>query len=427
MPHVSPATDAAIVALALTAWALVSKRSARWPLTMPMVMVTAGFVTHEVGLSRTEVPEQWIGTVGEIALAVVLFSDAVRIDLLALRRERGLPLRLLGIGLPLSIVLGVGIVAVLIPGLGIWEAALLAAILAPTDPALGQAVVEDRSVPLRVRQALNVESGLNDGMVLPVVLLFIALSGGTSGRDVPFPVFAAQQIGLGALVGLVVGVVGALAIRRAVDAGWVDGLYTQLATLSVAALGLTVALAVGGNGFVSCFVAGLAFGTVSRDSGAHLVEYSEDSGQLLSAVSFFLFGNVLLPSALDHVSWSVLLCAAALLTVGRVVPVAVSLWGSGAAPPTVGFIGWFGPRGLASIVFGVLLLEQEVEKATTLAAVVSLTVALSVFAHGATAGWGAARFGEWAKAAGRFDSSMPEGQAVHEHRSRGWHRRRHSH
>ncbi len=420
----SPATDAAVVALALTAWALVSARSRRWPLTMPMVMVAAGLLTHWVGVSRTEVPEQWIGVVGEIALAVVLFSDAVRIDLRALRRERGLPLRLLGIGLPLSLVLGTGIVAVVVPGLGIWEAALLAAILAPTDPALGQAVVDDESVPLRVRQALNVESGLNDGLVLPVVLLFIALSGGTSGRDVSFPVFAAQQIGLGAVVGLAVGAGAAYLLRRADESGWVEGLYAQLATLSVAALALAVALASGGNGFVACFVAGLVFGTISRDGGSHLVEYSEDSGQLLSAISFFLFGNVLLPAALDELSWTVALCAAALLTVGRLVPVAVSLIGSGTAPQTVAFIGWFGPRGLASVVFGILLLEQEVAKAGTLAAIVSLTVTLSVVAHGATAGWGAQRFGRWAEAASRHDRSMPEVQQVHEHRSRGWRGRR---
>ncbi len=411
--------DIALVAIVLLGFALLSARSRRWPLTMPMVMVAAGVLAHAVGLVRLEVENSGIEIVGEAALAVVLFSDAVRIDVGALRRERGLPLRLLGIGLPLSLLLGTGIVLVLLPGFDLWQAALLAAVLAPTDAALGQAVVEEKSVPARVRQSLNVESGLNDGLVLPAVLLLVALAGGESDTEVSGPLFFAEQVGLGLGVGAAVGALGVVVLVRASRAGWVDGLYAQLATLAVAVLALTVALAVGGNGFVAAFTAGLAFGGFSRGTGDHLAEYSEDSGQLLAAVSFFLFGNVLIPAALERPTWQAVAVAVAVLTVGRMLPVAVSLVGSSTLRPTRWFIGWFGPRGLASIVFGLLLLEDRVPGAQEMFSVIALTVVLSVVAHGASAGWGARRYGEWFAYHGPGRHDMAEAQPVMEHRTRG--------
>jgi len=416
------AVDVAVVAVVVVGYALISGRSRRWPVTMPMVLVGAGVATHLLGIVRLDLSISGIGIIGEAALAVVLFSDAVRIDVSALRRERGLPVRLLAIGLPLSVLLGTVVVAALLPGLGIAAAALLAAILAPTDPALGQAVIDDTSVPARVRQSLNVESGLNDGLVLPVVVFFVALAGGRSGSEHSWPVFVLQQIGLGVGVGVAVGAVGALALRRALVSGWVDGLYAQLSTLGAAVLALTVALALGGNGFVAAFTGGLAFGALSADRGDHLIEYTEDSGQLLAAISFFLFGNVLLPTGLQSPTWPVVACAVLTLTVGRLVPVGLALLGSGTAPRTRLFIGWFGPRGLASIVFGLLLLEDEVPGAEQLFSVIAYTVLFSVVAHGATAGWGARRFGAWYEASGRGRPQVPmaEAEPCSEHRTRGW-------
>ncbi len=404
-------TDIAVVALVLIGYALLSGRSRRWPVTMPMVLVGAGVLSHATGLVRLDLSHSGIGLVGEAALAIVLFSDAVRIDVRVLRRERGLPLRLLGIGLPLSILVGTVVVVLLLPDLGIWGAALLAAVLAPTDPALGQAVVDDESVPLRVRQSLNVESGLNDGLVLPVVLLFIGLSGGRTDGEQSWPTFVVQQVGFGVVVGALVGAAAALLLRRAQRAESVEGLYAQLATLSVAVLALTASIAVGGNGFVAAFIGGMAFGALSREGGTPLVEYTEDSGQLLAAVSFFLFGNVLLPESLERPSWAVVLCAVAVL---------VSLAGSRTAWRTRVFIGWFGPRGLASIVFGILLVEEQVDMAEEIFSVIAFTVLLSVVAHGATAGWGANRYGRWYTASGRDRVVAAEAESVHRHRTRGW-------
>lgn len=411
--------DVAAVALVVVGYALLSERSRGWPLTMPMVLVGAGVLCHVTGLVELTISTSGIEVVGEVALAVVLFADAVRIDVHALRRERGIPLRLLGIGLPLTLVVGAVVVLLLLPGLGVWQAALLAAVLAPTDAALGQAVVEDPSVPTRVRQSLNVESGLNDGLVLPVVLLLVALSGGGEGGQRSWSVFALQQIGLGALVGVVLGGAGVAVLRRASRAGWVDGLYAQLATLAVAVLALTAALAVGGNGYVSAFSAGLAFGAFSRGTGAHLAEYTEDSGQLLAALSFFLFGNVLVPAGLSRPTWQVVICAVLLLTVARMVPVWLSLAGSGAAGPTRLFAGWFGPRGLASIVFGLLLLEERVPAAEEMFSVVVLTVLLSVAAHGATAAAGTRRYVRWWETSGRDRPAGCEAGGMREHPVRG--------
>ncbi|CAN5648446.1 hypothetical protein BH24ACT11_BH24ACT11_04960 [soil metagenome] len=409
--------DLTVLAVVLLGFALLSQRSRRWPVTMPMVMVTAGLLSHAVGLVDLDLSGSRIEMVGEGALALVLFSDAVRLDPGALRRERGMPLRLLAVGLPLSILLGAGIVAALLPALSLAQAALLAAVLAPTDPALGQAVVDDRSVPLKVRQSLNVESGLNDGLVLPVVLLLLSLAGAQSAAE-SWPIYFAQQVGLGVALGAGIGAAGGFLLRRALSAAWADGLFAQLGTLAIAVLALAAAQAAGGNGFVAAFVGGLAFAAFARGRADHLVEYTEDSGQLLAAASFFLFGNVLVPIGLHRPSPAVVVCAVATLTVGRLLPVAVSLIRSGTAWQTQAFVGWFGPRGLASIVFGLILLEEHVPRAQQLFSVIVLTVLLSVVAHGATAGWGARRYGAWYAASGRHEASAAESQPVREHRSR---------
>jgi NhaP-type Na+/H+ or K+/H+ antiporter len=359
---------------------------------------------------------------GEVTLGVLLFSDASRIDTRALRREFMLPARLLGIGLPLTVALGTGVLMVLLDGVGVWEAALIAAILAPTDAALGQEVVADPSVPARIRQGLNVESGLNDGLVVPAVALFLTLaadeedagSAGFWGR------FVLEQIGVGVLVGVLVGGAGAWLITRGETHDWVDGVYAQLATFALAVAALSTAVHFSGNGFIAAFVGGMVFGSVAPRAHG-LGEFTEDAAQLAAAVSFFVFGNVLLGPALDAVDAGIIVCALATLTIGRMLPVAVAMAGSGAAAPTVGFVGWFGPRGLASILFGLLLLEEELPMAEDLFAVVAWTVLLSVVLHGATAAAGARRYGAWwATMSDAERESMPEGLDVPDQPLRRW-------
>ncbi len=414
--------DIALVALAVVLFALISRRIGPTVISAPMVFVAAGLVSGPEVLDLVDLGLELgaVDILGEATLAILLFSDASRIDTASLRREYMLPARLLGIGLPLTIALGTGVLMLLIDGVGVWEAALIAAILAPTDAALGQEVVTDPAVPSRIRQGLNVESGLNDGLVVPAVALFLCLaldeeetgSGGFWAR------FVVEQIGVGLLVGLGVGAVGAWLLAKASERHWVDGVYAQLATFALSILALTTAITFDGNGFIAAFVGGLVFGRFAPDAH-HVGEFTEDTAQLAAAVSFFVFGNVLLGPALDNVSIGILACAIGALTIGRMLPVAVAMIGTRAAAPTVAFVGWFGPRGLASILFGLQLLEEGLPDADDLFAVVAWTVLFSVVLHGATAAWGARRYGRWWDAMTDDEQeSMPEGVEVVEHRLR---------
>ena len=272
----------------------------------------------------------------------------------------------------------------------------------------------------RIRQGLNVESGLNDGLVVPAVALFLSFAADTedSGSARFWARFAFEQIGVGLLVGVLVGATGALLLNHALAHDWVDGAYAQLATFSLAIAALATSVYFDGNGFIAAFVAGMAFGHIAEDH-EHLGEFTEDTAQLAAAVSFFLFGNVLLGPALDNFGPAIAGCAIAILTVGRVIPVAIAMVGSKAALPTMAFVGWFGPRGLASILFGLLLLEEDLPMAEQLFAVVAWTVLLSVVLHGATAAWGARRYGAWWATMSEDErESMPEGLDVPDQRPR---------
>jgi sodium/hydrogen antiporter len=403
--------EIAIIGVALFAFTIVSRRSETWPLTMPMVFVAIGTVTSATGIVEVAAELEAVGLLAEVTLAVILFSDSTRISLPRLRRQIGLPVRLLGIGLPLTIVFGTVLNWLLFPDWSIAQALLLAAILAPTDAALGSAVVEDESVPARDRLALNVESGLNDGMVVPVVALCTSLVLETGRSNGYWVSFVAQQIGYGVLAGLIVGFFGITVLCRSRSAAWSDGRYEQIATFALPVIAFCGAIAVNGNGFIAAFVAGLAFGSggwsayghrAQSDQGPmaaeHFAEFTEDAAQLLGVITFFIFGNLFVGAALGDFGPLVIITAIASLTIVRIVPVVLSLTGTGMPLPTKLFIGWFGPRGLASIVFGILLLEELeelAEQADQLLGVISLTVTISVFVHGASASYGARKYGRW--------------------------------
>lgn len=404
--------DLALVGALVIAFALVSRVSASWPLTMPMVFVGLGAALSATGALEVEAELAGVGVLAEAALAVILFSDAVRIDLGALRSEALIPTRLLLVGLPLSILLGTMINSVLFPAIPLVEVALLAAILAPTDAALGAAVVEDRAVPLRERLTLNVESGLNDGLVVPIVtvLTVIAVTGSTSASDAATETI--EKIGFGLGTGIVLGYVAKVLLSWARARRWSDGRYEQIATFAVPIVAYTASETLGGSGFLAAFAAGLTFGAVgSSKEAAHLGEFTEDAAQLLGIAAFFVFGNLFLGEALGNYGPAVWICALATLTVVRMVPVWISQLGTGWRWPTVAFIGWFGPRGLASIVFGVILLEDAAElqsSAADLLGVITLTVTASVVLHGATAAWGARTYGRWAEAADLSDAERAD-------------------
>lgn len=319
---------------------------------------------------------------------LVLFTDASRINLSLLRREHNLPIRLLVLGLPLTILFGTVVGAVLLDNLTFWEAAVLAVILTPTDAALGQAVVSSPLVPVRIRQALNVESGLNDGLVLPILLIALAVAGAAEQTQTVghWVLFAAMQVTLGPLIGVGVGYVGGKLVERGSRTGWMNRSFQDLAALGLSLLAFAAAELVGGNGFIAAFCAGLTLGNTSRSICACLYEFAEAEGQLLTLLLFMVFGAVMVPTALDHLGWRVILYVFMSLTVVRMVPVAISLLGARLRRDTVLFLGWFGPRGIASILFGLLVLERsDLPGREEILVIVMTAVLLSVFAHGITA------------------------------------------
>jgi NhaP-type Na+/H+ or K+/H+ antiporter len=389
------------VAVVILLFGAISRRAERSPLTPPMFFIAAGCLLSEHGLDLLEIDiaGSVVHALAELTLVLVLFTDASRIDLTCLRREGSLPLRMLGIGLPLTIVAGTAAGLALLPGFGWIEAALLAAILAPTDAALGQAVVSNPLVPVRIRQALNVESGLNDGIALPVVLVFASMAGATEGESGVghWLSFAGLAVTLGPLVGAAVGWGGGRWLERGVATGWINTPFERLSSIGLALFAFAGAELVGGNGFIAAFVAGLTLGNVGRNVCETLYDFGETEGQLLTLLVFLVFGAVMVPEAIAHFSVATFVYAVASLTLVRMVPVAIAMLGSGMPVPSVAFLGWFGPRGLASILFALLVLEEgRLAVGPLLEGVVVLTVLMSAVLHGATAYPLARRYGAYA-------------------------------
>ncbi len=390
----------ASVAVALLAYAAVSGRISGTSLTAPMVFTACGllFGTELLGFIDLNPLGDDVQTLAEATLAVVLFSDASRIDLRALRGEAAVPARLLGIGLPLTIVLGFVLALPLFGDLGWAEALLLAVILAPTDAALGQAVVMLPRLPSRVRQSLNVESGLNDGICVPLFLVVLAVASVESDRLGAASALrvVAEQIGYGALAGASGGAAGAAALIVAGRAAHAESDWLEIVPFAAAALAWGIAHPIGGSGFIAAFVGGVAFQALRRDAGGEVGHLIEEPGEFLGAVTFVVFGAVLLGPALGHLTFAVGLYALLSLTVIRMAPVAAALVGTGMRRQTVSFLGWFGPRGLASIVFALMLEEDGgVTHAEQVMTAVFVTVGLSVLLHGLTAAPLAERYAGW--------------------------------
>ncbi len=383
-------TELVLFLLVLFIFSLLSRRIEGTVVTPPMLFVFAGMLLgpEVLGFSQGSFQSKPMLVLGEIALALLLFTDAVHVGRHLPEAGPKLAGRLLGVGMPLTIALGTAIGVFLLFKLTLLEAAIIATVLAPTDAALGHAVVSNERVPQRIRRALTVEAGLNDGLSVPFLTLFLVLA--KAEQEVSPALFfmkvATQQIGLGALAGIVVGAAGGWLLHRASKRKWVSGTYVGLAALALAIMAYTLADLVHGNGFIAAFVGGLAMGCVSREVGEHVSEFAEEEGQLFNFVVFYVFGLISL-NVLRGLTWQMVLYAAMSLTVIRMVPVAVALRKQGLSTSTLLFMGWFGPRGLASIVLGLIVVEEapQVADKALMAPVLVATVLLSVLAHGITA------------------------------------------
>ena len=403
----------ATLALTLLGFAAVSARIEGTSITAPMVFTAVGVVVGAKALGFVDLEQhgEEIKLLTEATLTVVLFSDASRIDLRTLRGEAGVPARLLGIGLPLTLLVGFVVALALFDGLAWAEALLIAVILAPTDAALGQVVVTLKRLPPGVRQSLNVESGLNDGICVPLFFIVLAVAQAEEqdapGRKALRLVF--EQIGYGAVAGVIAGTVAAAVVVVAGRRGLVSAAWFQVVPLAGAALAFGLAQPVGGSGFIAAFVGGAFFGGLRRRRGGEASYLIEDAGALLAAVTFVVFGAVLLVPALGDITWQVALYAVLSLTIVRMIPVGMAMVGTGAHRPTVAFLGWFGPRGLASIVFALLLVEEGgLPNDDVILIVTFVTVGASVFAHGVSAAPLARRYADWIEARPRSDRALLE-------------------
>ena len=389
-----------IVALTLIAVAAVSKRLSGSPITPAILFVSIGIlvgpeVLDEVDISSTS---STVRALAEATLALVLFADASRIDFAKLRREISVPLRLLGIGLPLTIALGALGAGVIFDVLTFWEAVIIGVILAPTDAALGQAVVTEPRVPGRIRQGLNIESGLNDGICVPLLFGVVAaadveshISEGRTGMTLLL-----EEVGYGIAGGVAAGLLIGAIIVYAGRRDLIEGAWRQVIPAAGAALAYGTASALHGSGFIAAFVAGMVFRAAIKRDPEDMNRLTEEVGGVLNGVTFVFFGAILLGPALGELSWELALYAVLSLTLVRIVPVAIGMLGSGARMPTVGFLGWFGPRGLASIVFAVIVIEEsQLPHESLIVTAIYLTVGLSVFAHGLTAAPLANRYAHW--------------------------------
>lgn len=394
-----------VIAATILVYAALSRWLATTVVSAAMVFVGVGLLAGPEGLGLLDlsVHSAPVRALAEATLTFVLFSDASRIDLRALRREYGLPVRLLAVGLPLTIVLGTILALPIFPGLSAIEAVILAIVLAPTDAALGQAVVTDERVPERVRQSLNVESGLNDGICVPLLFIAIALAVADTGSasTVHAVQTVVEEIGYGAAAGAVAGATGAALLGIALRRKLAVTTWTRVGVAATAAAAYGLAVPLGGSGFIAAFVGGAVFGGLARRTGVEELAAEpealvEELGAVLDAATFVVFGAVILGPALGSIGWDSVLYAMLSLTVIRMIPVAIALIGSGAQPATVGFLGWFGPRGLASIVFAVIVVsDADLLHTHIVVTAVITTIALSVVAHGVSAVPAARWYSSW--------------------------------
>ncbi len=382
--------DAAILAAMVLLYSAGAGRVGRSRLSGPILFTAAGLILGPAGIGALRLPltAADLRTLAELALAMVLFSDAAHADLSVVRRTVGLPGRLLLIGLPLTIVLGFLIGLLVFPQLDLVEVALLATLLAPTDAALGAPVVTNEAVPATTREALNLESGLNDGICVPVVVALLELAVGTevegsTARNIAMIVV--EEIGIGLLVGVVLTAFAVAILRRASRFGWTSEHWLHIPIVALAALCFTAAQALGGSGFIACFTGGLLFGALQGSRRPDLLSGASSTGEVLALLTWVVFGGPVLERILPQITWRMVLYAALSLTVIRMLPVLLSLAGTGMSLRGKLFIGWFGPRGLASIVFAVIVFDAGLPGRNTVVATAACTVLFSVVAHGITA------------------------------------------
>ena len=378
-------------ALLIFFFGLFSRLSDRSPITGPMIFVAVGILVGPPGLDlfQSSLDSGLVQTIAEVTLVLILFTDASTIDLKSLVKEYKIPFRLLFIGLPFTMCLGLILAMPLFGGMSLWLMAMMAFILSPTDAALGQAVVNSEKVPENIRESIGVESGLNDGIALPPILACMAVLAASKGGHTDasyWIVYALKQMAFGPVAGALVGWFGGKLVERASQRGWMSPTFQRLVSMSLSVMCYALAESLHGNGFIAAFFGGLMLGTKTPEVLERIQNFGEAEGQYLMLFVFLIFGMVMVPAVTPHWNWQTLLYAILSLTVIRMLPVAISLMGSGIKWGSIAFIGWFGPRGIASVLYSLMVVGQLGKKGYEQAlSVIVLTVLISVFVHGVSA------------------------------------------
>jgi NhaP-type Na+/H+ or K+/H+ antiporter len=371
-------------------YSVIAGRVERTWISGPIVFTAFGVLLGPVGVNllATERNPELLKSMAELTLALVLFIDAAGADLGVLRQTKRLPVRLLAIGLPLTLLLGFGIGKLMFGDWPVLEVALLATILAPTDAALGKAVVTNEAVPDPIRQGLSVESGLNDGICVPILLLFLALLAGTGGDETGLEIglhLLAEEVGIGVGVGVVLTAIAVLLLKFCHRREWLSPTWMTVIVTALAFACFGTAQSVGGSGFIASFIGGILFGALLKPHHHELLEAAEGIGDTLALLTWVLFGAAVVGQAVGALTVTAVVYAVLSLTVIRMLPVFVSATGLRASTEQKLFLGWFGPRGLASIVFGVIVMGADLENGRMITVIVACTVTLSIIAHGVTA------------------------------------------
>lgn len=398
-----------VLAALMGAYAFVSKRLSNSGLTGPLLFMVFGLIAGPPGLDwiTPERGTELISLVLEATLVVILFTDAFEIELGDAHEAARLPGRLLGVGFPLMVLVGWGVAAWMFPQLGGAAALLVAIVLAPTDAALGQAVVSNPRVPERIRNALNIESGLNDGLALPLFFVVLEVaSTSAEGGGVLRAILV--QVLVASLVGVALGTAAAWAGVQAARRDWTDAGWVQIALVSVALAAWGLADGLGGSGFIAAWAAGLSCGIVARSRLERPVEFSADLGNVMMLICFALFGSVVLGPVLSRFDLPIIVYALLSLAAIRMVSVIVATAGARLAWPTKIYLGWYGPRGLASIILAVVVVaEGEVPETQLVTDLMAATVGLSVILHGLTSWRGSNLYGEWCSRSLEASGSSP--------------------
>ena len=387
--------ELAILAVFTFCYSAISGRVEKSRISGPILFVLAGLLLGPLGLGwfEDDISRVQIRVFADLTLALVLFIDAANSDTATLRSSFKIPARMLLFGLPGAIALGFGVALVLFDTLSVFEAAILGIMLAATDAALGKAVITNKAVPSRLREGLNSESGLNDGLCVPVLLVFIALAHGNGGGGsgaAPLKLVM-EELGIGVIVGLAVTGAGAWVLTRYANKGWVSKVWVQISIPALAIACFSIAQSLHGSGYIAAFTGGMLFGIIAKDATHELVMPGEGIGEAMAMLTWMIFGTAVVGQNVQYFTWEIILYAVLSLTVIRMLPVFLALTGTGESMASKLFLGWFGPRGLASIVFAIIVLNENLPGGHYLAMVVTCTVGMSIVAHGISAnpmaGW----------------------------------------